>query len=380
MRIIGTILASAVLLVQISAKICPSRVRTVDGWVDCRGHCLETNETYADYQSESETQTSWYCNTSKTYPCDPHTEVFCVEHDDTPVVRRYEISISAYTCPSDTRDLRSTISNLSGCPLENIHITNACRASSSVINSETYMLEFDFEWQIEYRNNYEFRECEGKLINGSLLDFHSERVTYEDIDTKIIVHNNIPYISSRHTLYNTNETTSKECAKESSYVSRPYLSAGPIGSARYLTQAFADDPTLSLDGVYNISMDEDRWFLKASGASLNKIVFFCEITKNMSMSTVESLLSRNEEEDDGNLILVITLSIVGFFTVAAITVHVLFTHRRRLKSQQYKKHIIQRVDLLNDYMGELSERAKAWKIDWKNISKPGTLIWSSKDG
>ena len=171
-------------------------------------------------------------------------EATAIQYNNTISLRRYEMTISAYSCNLNIQDFESTLSNFLNATSDNIHIETTCKMEST-INMDTYMPDYYFSWLIEYRNNFDQNESETKLTNSSLLDQFSNEAAYENIEGTLVVHDGIPYISSRNTLDDSNNTEI-ECVENSSYVSRSYLSAGPIGSMKLLSRAFDS----SLDGVY----------------------------------------------------------------------------------------------------------------------------------
>ena len=104
-------------------------------------------------------------------------EATAIQYNNTRSLRRYEMTISAYSCNLNIQDFESTLSNFLNATSENIHIETTCKMEST-INMDTYMPDYYFSWLIEYRNNFDQNESETKLTNSSLLDQFSNEAAY----------------------------------------------------------------------------------------------------------------------------------------------------------------------------------------------------------
>ena len=108
----------------------------------------------------------------------------------------------------------------------------------------------------------------------------------------------------------------------------------------------------------------------SQGATSQKIVHLCEITETIQISTVEPLTSISENNENNEQVIFVSLILVGIATIIMIIGLAVFTIQRHRKKKKYKRQIRQKESALKEFMGELSERAHAWKIDWKALSKP----------
>ena len=273
-------------------------------------------------------------------------EAIANQINNSSVVRRYEMGISAHTCDLTVHDMESTLTNFLNVTSDDIHVETLC-SMESALNTNTHMPDFTFSWTIEYENHLAKNESETKLKNGSLLlDKFADEFEYETVKgLSIVVHDGIPYISSRNSL--DSNSSEIQCVDNSSYISREYLSVGPISSVRYLSRAFdssspdgvyVDTLTLSLylehqtrtPHRYNASIDSNRWFLKmisSQGTTSHKIVHLCEITETIQMSTVEPSTSIIDDNDNNEQVMFVSLILVGIAMIFVIIVLVVFTVR-----------------------------------------------------